>query len=66
MREITKKELMAEVVKNFGNLNLEATPETIRAYANRMVRIYEAYDLCPVEIFRGIEGSYFITVYTKK
>ena len=66
-KERDRGELMAEVIKTFGFItdtyNIVITPEVIRAYATRMA---QTHNLCPFEIFSGIEASYFITVYTKK
>ena len=78
MREITKDELMEEIVGIFAHNYLDngsqlsfchytfsATPKIVRAYAERMVNMYREYDLCGTEIFRLIESTCFITVIVK-
>ena len=80
MREITKDELMEEIVGifthqyhannpngqlSFCHYTFSATPKIVRAYAERMVNMYREYDLCGTEIFRLIESTCFITVIEK-
>jgi len=62
-REITKNELMQEIVDLFAQHSYQATPNLVRAYAKRMMSIYREYDLCGEEIFKQIETRYTITIF---